>query len=92
VLLGWLGWNWVLGGLVTAYLLTASARCIGVILRRYSFRTGQVPMVRRWVAVEVECGTWLGRSRSDQAKRRGNKFDGSYRALASARATRAVPR
>lgn len=57
VLLGWLGWNWVLGGLIAAYLLTASAGVIGVVLRRYSFRAGQVPMGPPMIAVALACGT-----------------------------------
>jgi leader peptidase (prepilin peptidase)/N-methyltransferase len=57
VLLGWLGWNWVLGGLIAAYLLTASAGVIGVVLRRYSFRAGQVPMGPPMVMVALACGT-----------------------------------
>ncbi len=57
VLLGWLGWNWVLGGLIATYVLTASAGVIGVVLRRYSFRAGQVPMGPPMVAVALVCGT-----------------------------------
>lgn len=57
VLLGWLGWNWVLGGLIAAYVLTASAGVIGVVLRRYSFRAGQVPMGSPMVVVALACGT-----------------------------------
>jgi leader peptidase (prepilin peptidase)/N-methyltransferase len=57
VLLGWLGWSWVLGGLVTTYVLTAAAGGVGVVLRRYSFRAGQVPMGPPMVAVALACGT-----------------------------------
>jgi leader peptidase (prepilin peptidase)/N-methyltransferase len=44
ILLGWFGWTWVLGGFLAAYVLTAVAGLIGVLLRRYSFREVQVPM------------------------------------------------
>jgi leader peptidase (prepilin peptidase)/N-methyltransferase len=44
ILLGWFGWTWVLGGFLAAYVLTAVAGLAGVLLRRYSFREGQVPM------------------------------------------------
>ncbi|ADJ48824.1 leader peptidase (prepilin peptidase)/N-methyltransferase [Amycolatopsis mediterranei S699] len=44
ILLGWFGWAWVLGGFLAAYILTAVAGVVGVLLRRYSFREGQVPM------------------------------------------------
>ncbi|WP_244181016.1 prepilin peptidase [Amycolatopsis pretoriensis] len=57
VLLGWLGWSWVLGGLIATYLLTALAGVLGVVRRRYSFRTGQVPMGPPMVAVALACGT-----------------------------------
>lgn len=57
ILLGWFGWNWVLGGLVAAFLLTAAAGVIGVLLRRRSFRVGQVPMGPSMVAVALACGT-----------------------------------
>ncbi|MGW4525008.1 prepilin peptidase [Amycolatopsis sp. NPDC004378] len=57
VLLGWLGWNWVLGGLIAVYVLTAAAGVVGVVLRRYSFRAGQVPMGPPMIAVALACGT-----------------------------------
>lgn len=57
VLLGWLGWNWVLGGLIATYVLTVSVGVVGVVLRRYSFRAGQVPMGPPMVAVALVSGT-----------------------------------
>ena len=57
VLLGWFGWNWVLIGLVVAYVLTAVTGLICVLLRRYSFRAGQVPMGPSMVAAALTCGT-----------------------------------
>lgn len=51
ILLGWFGWTWVLGGFLAAYVLTAVAGLAGVLLRRYSFREGQVPMGPSMVVV-----------------------------------------
>lgn len=57
ILLGWLGWPWVLGGLLVTYLLTALAGLAGVLLRRYSFREGRVPMGPSMIAVAFVFGT-----------------------------------
>lgn len=57
ILLGWFGWPWVLGGLLATYVLTAVAGLVGVLLRRYSFREGQVPMGPSMIAVAFACGT-----------------------------------
>ncbi|WP_410597075.1 prepilin peptidase [Amycolatopsis sp. lyj-23] len=57
ILLGWFGWSWLLGGFLAMYVLTAVAGLIGVLLRRYSFREGQVPMGPSMVVVAFVCGT-----------------------------------
>ncbi len=57
ILLGWFGWPWVLGGLLATYVLTAVMGLVGVLLHRYSFREGQVPMGPSMVTVAFVCGT-----------------------------------
>ncbi|MGW5715139.1 prepilin peptidase [Amycolatopsis sp. NPDC003865] len=57
ILLGWFGWPWVLGGFLATYVLTAAGGLVGVLLRRYSFRDGQVPMGPSMIAVALVCGT-----------------------------------
>ncbi len=57
ILLGWFGWPWVLGGFLATYVLTAVAGLVGVVLRRYSFREGQVPMGPSMIVVAFVCGT-----------------------------------
>ncbi len=57
ILLGWFGWPWVLGGLLATYVLTALAGLVGVLLHRYSFREGQVPMGPSMITVAFVFGT-----------------------------------
>ncbi|WP_020646607.1 prepilin peptidase [Amycolatopsis balhimycina] len=57
ILLGWFGWPWVLSGFLATYVLTAVAGLIGVLLRRYSFREGQVPMGPSMIVAAFACGT-----------------------------------
>lgn len=57
VLLGWFGWTWVLGGFVVAYVLTAVFGIVGVMLGRYSFRGGQVPMGPSMIAIALAGAT-----------------------------------
>lgn len=57
ILLGWFGWGWVLSGLIATYVLTAVAGLVGVLLRRFSFREGQVPMGPSMIVVALVGGT-----------------------------------
>ncbi|WP_239070644.1 A24 family peptidase [Amycolatopsis sp. SID8362] len=57
ILLGWFGWTWVPGGFIAAYVVTAVAGLVGVLLGRFSFRDGQVPMGPPMVAVALVGGT-----------------------------------
>jgi leader peptidase (prepilin peptidase)/N-methyltransferase len=55
--LGWFGWPWVLGGLVTTYLLTAAVGVVGAAAGWYRLRDGHVPMGPPMVAAALILST-----------------------------------
>ncbi|MBE8519363.1 prepilin peptidase [Amycolatopsis sp. H6(2020)] len=57
ILLGWFGWTWVLGGFLAMYVLAAVTGLAGILLRRCSFRRGQVPMGPSMIMVAFVGGT-----------------------------------
>lgn len=57
MLLGWLGWKWLLTGIVGSYLLAALLAGLGLLARRWSLRDGRMPLAPSMLAATVLSAT-----------------------------------
>lgn len=57
MLLGWLGWRWLLTGIVGSYLLAALFAGLGLLVKRWSLRDGRMPLVPPMLAATVLSAT-----------------------------------
>ncbi|KFU78461.1 hypothetical protein BB31_25140 [Amycolatopsis lurida NRRL 2430] len=53
MLLGWLGWKWLLTGIVGSYLLAALVAGLGLLVKRWSLRDGRVPLASPMLAATM---------------------------------------
>lgn len=57
MLLGWLGWKWLLTGIVGSYLLAALLAGLGLLAKRGSLREGRMPLAPPMLAATVLSAT-----------------------------------
>ncbi|MBE1575458.1 prepilin peptidase [Amycolatopsis roodepoortensis] len=57
MMLGWLGWKWLLTGIVGSYLLAALVAGVGLLTKRWSLRDGRMPLAPPMLAATVLSAT-----------------------------------
>lgn len=57
MLLGWLGWKWLLTGIVGSYLLAALLAGLGLLAKRWRLREGRMPLAPPMLAATVLSAT-----------------------------------
>ncbi|WP_409494724.1 prepilin peptidase [Amycolatopsis sp. cmx-11-12] len=57
MLLGWLGWKWLLTGIVGSYLLAALLAGLGLLVKRWSLRDGRIPLAPPMLAATILSAT-----------------------------------
>ncbi|WP_410582502.1 prepilin peptidase [Amycolatopsis sp. lyj-108] len=57
MLLGWLGWKWLLTGIVGSYLLAALIAGLGLLVKRWGLRDGRMPLAPPMLAATVLSAT-----------------------------------
>ncbi|MFE5564740.1 prepilin peptidase [Amycolatopsis japonica] len=57
MLLGWLGWKWLLAGIVGSYLLAALFAGLGLLAKRWTLRDGRMPLAPPMLAATVLSAT-----------------------------------
>ncbi|MFI7114944.1 prepilin peptidase [Amycolatopsis sp. NPDC049868] len=57
MLLGWLGWKWLLAGIVGTYLLAALLAGLGLLSRRWTLRDGRMPLAPPMLVAAVLSAT-----------------------------------
>lgn len=57
MLLGWLGWKWLLTGIVGSYLLAAVLAGLGLLAKRWSLRDGRMALAPPMLAATVLSAT-----------------------------------